>query len=142
MIDIFGTIASIFTGAGTILDEVVTTKEEKILAKAKLLEVQNALSSKIVEFNTTLVNAQQSVIVAEAQGSSWLQKNWRPGLMAMFGFIIFNNFVLYPYLRLVWVDAPVLEVPEHLWALLKLGISGYIVSRGAEKVTKELKKKK
>ena len=33
----------------------------------------------------------------EALGHSWLQRNWRPMLMVLFGVIIANNYVVVPY---------------------------------------------
>ena len=113
-----------------LIDEVVEDKDEANALKAELTaKWQDVDLNKYIE----QIQAQSAVIVAEAKGDSWLQRNWRPGIMAMFGFIVFNNYVLYPYLSLLWPAAPILETPPELWALMKLGISGYIVGRSTEK---------
>jgi len=74
---------------------------------------------------------QSNVIVAEAKAGG-LAANWRPVTMLVFVFIVFNNYILYPYLSLFWEVAPVLAIPDHLWELLKIGLGGYIVGRSAE----------
>jgi hypothetical protein len=61
--------------------------------------------------------------------------------MSLFGLIIFNNYVLCPYLKLFFEAAPVLQVPADMWDLLKLGIGGYVVGRSAEKVVDTWKAK-
>lgn len=82
------------------------------------------------------MEASKAVIVAEANSDSWLTANWRPLIMAMFGLIVANNYLLYPYISLFWDAAPLLELPPDLWALLKIGLGGYVVGRSAEKVAK------
>ncbi len=79
------------------------------------------------------VATQASIIVAEAQGASWLQRNWRPGLMTLFGVIIFNNYILNPWISAMFDVEVMMEIPEQMWGLLKLGIGGYIIGRSAEK---------
>jgi len=100
---------------------------EKILLNLRGLEIQ--LTAKHAEL-------QSSVIIAEAQGESWLQRNWRPLLMVMFGVIIGNNYIIMPYVEMfAGAEYAVrLEIPTDMWSLLKLGVSGYIVGRSAEKI--------
>jgi hypothetical protein len=58
-------------------------------------------------------------------------------LMLVCILIIFNNYVLVPYLSM-WTDkAVILELPKGLWALLNLGVGGYIAGRSAEKIFKK-----
>jgi len=47
---------------------------------------------------------------------------------------------LYPYLALFWSQAPVLEIPPDMWALLKIGLGGYVVGRSVEKTVAVVKK--
>jgi hypothetical protein len=84
------------------------------------------------------LEAQSSIVVAEAKGH-WLQRNWRPMLMLLFGVIVANNYVVYPYLSMFTDKAVMLPIPEDLWDLLKLGVGGYIVGRSAEKVAEKWK---
>lgn len=74
------------------------------------------------------------MIVAEAQGESWLQRNWRPLLMLCFVLILFNNYVAAPYARALGLALPTLDLPQGAWALLNIGVGGYIAGRSAEKI--------
>jgi len=75
------------------------------------------------------LEAKKSIIVAEATGHSWLQRNWRPITMLTFVYIIAHNFIFAPLFGL-----KALPIPPDMWALLKLGIGGYIGGRSLEKV--------
>jgi hypothetical protein len=106
-------------------------KQELVNDIAKL---QIEVSGKVLEYETKLMQAQADIIKAEAQGASWLQRNWRPMLMCMFGFIIANNYILVPYFQAIFGWSVPLDVPQDLWDLLKIGIGGYVVGRSAEKI--------
>ena len=126
-------VGEVIKGVLGLVDEVVEDKDEANKLKAQLQTVFN--NSDLTKF-TTQIKSQVAVIVAEAQGS-WLQKNWRPMLMCLFGVIIANNYVLYPYLMLFSETAASttqLPIPPNMWGLLKLGIGGYVVGRSVEKV--------
>ena len=60
--------------------------------------------------------------------------------MFMFGFIVFNNFILYPYASLFTDKAVMLDTPQDLWDLIKIGLGGYVVGRSGEKIATVLKK--
>ena len=92
---------------------------------------------KLMELETAALQAQSQVVIAEAKGESWMQRNWRPLIMLMIGAIIGYNYLIVPFLRLVWETPVILELPDGLWNLMTLGLSGYIVGRSAEKVLKK-----
>ncbi len=94
------------------------------------------LQSKVIEADSELKQAQRDIIVAEAKGDSWLQRNWRPLLMICVIAIIANNYIFVPYLSAFTDKVQVLELPKGLWALLNIGVGGYIASRGGEKISK------
>jgi hypothetical protein len=67
-------------------------------------------------------------------GGSSLQRNWRPMLMLLFGFIIANEYIISPYIQVLFdTTLPVKPITEDMWAVLKLGIGGYISGRSIEK---------
>lgn len=74
------------------------------------------------------------VIVAEAQGVSWMQRNWRPLTMLTFVFIIANNYIIVPYAVAFGLEVPMLEIPAGMWGLLTVGIGGYVAGRSYEKI--------
>lgn len=125
---------AILPGAFNIIDKVVKDKD---LA----LQLKHELS--LAELNGDLVNTQaaRDVIVAEAQGESWVQRSWRPVTMLVFVFIIFNNYVIAPYVEAFGGSVPVLDIPNGMWALLNVGIAGYVGGRSAEKVATIIKGK-
>jgi hypothetical protein len=61
--------------------------------------------------------------------------------------IIFNNFLLAPYVGMIFgydlsLDVDVNSLPEELWRAIDIGLGGYVIGRSAEKIVKDLKKKK
>jgi len=83
------------------------------------------------------------IIIAEAKGESWLQRNWRPLTMVFFLFIVFWNAVIVPVLWAFGIPLPTLEamnaVPEQVWNIIMLGLGGYIAGRSGEKMVKTWK---
>ena len=128
---------NILSTVGSLIETVV---DKAIPDKGQAAELKSKLNTQLLQLDIKQLESATSVIVAEAQGESWLQRNWRPSLMLLFGVIIANNYIIYPYLSLFFENAPVLEIPPDMWALLKIGIGGYVVSRGGEKMVKEYRK--
>lgn len=104
--------------------------------KAELERVLLNLQALEMKLTAETAQIQSNIIIAEAKGQSWLQRNWRPLLMAMFGVIVANNYIIMPYIQMFWGAeyAISLEIPPDMWSLLKLGVSGYIVGRSVEKI--------
>jgi len=122
-----GDVGGVFTS----IREAITG--EKIKDPLKLL-------TQINELQATFLQAQTSIITAEAKSEHWLTAVWRPITMLVFVFIIANNYIIVPYANAMGASLPVLDVPPDLWALIKLGLGGYVLSRGGEKIVKEWKK--
>ncbi len=110
---------------GKLIERLFPDKAKRDLAKIALLDMQQSGDLQVI-------TAQAGVITAEAQGDSWLQRSWRPLIMLMFGVIIGNNYLIVPLF-----GTPSAEIPPDMWDLLKLGLTGYIVGRSAEKGIKE-----
>ena len=99
----------------------------------KRAEFESKFRLALLSQETALVEASRDVVVAEAQGESWLQRNWRPITMLSFVAIIVNNYMLAPYFQAVAGWSVVLEIPEGMWGLLTVGLGGYVVGRTIEK---------
>lgn len=113
---------------------------DKIIPDAKqAAEAKQTLFNSVQQGQTQELQELAKVVVAEAQGSSWLQRNWRPLIMMEFGAIIFNNYIFSPLLVGFGLKMVTLPIPPEMWTLMDLGLSGYIVSRGVEKTVKYLK---
>ena len=98
------------------------------------------ITQQLIELQSKTITAQSNVVMSEANGQSWLQRNWRPLLMCEFGFIIFNNYILAPFMHLVFHSYPILSLPPQMWDLLTIGVSGYIIGRSGEKIAGNFKK--
>ena len=110
------------------LDNLFTSKEEKIAAKAA---IQKMLLDKQLE----LQKMQTDVIITEAKGN-WLQRSWRPILMLAFGFIVIYVKFIAPLFGL-----PIPPLENEFWNLLQLGIGGYVIVRTGEKMIKTYSEK-
>ncbi len=122
-------ITPLLSGIFSVIDKSIEDKDEAAKLKARFQEM--ALTGQMKE-----IEAAAGVIAAEAQGDSWLQRNWRPMLMCLFGVIVANNYVLAPYIMLFFQISVELTIPPDMWDLLKLGVGGYVVGRSVEKGVK------
>lgn len=129
-------IGNVLDGLFKTVDKVIEDKDERNRIKSDLSKlIANIEMDKFAKE----IEAQAKIIVAEAQGESWLQRSWRPGLMFLFGVIIANNYIFNPWLSaMLGVDVR-MEIPPDMWDLLKLGVGGYVVGRSVEKGIKEFK---
>jgi hypothetical protein len=113
-----------------VIDQFVEDKDQANKLKAAIVDQVNRQGhEKVIEE----IKASAGIITTEAKGS-WLQRNWRPMLMLTVIFIIFNNYVLFPYLSMFTDKAVILELPGGLWALLNVGVGGYVGGRSVEKI--------
>lgn len=123
-------IAGIFEPAAKLIDDVHTSTEEKLALKNKLTVIQNEMHSKLIEYETKLLQSQTSIINAESNGQSGMQRNWRPITMLTFlGLVVFDSFG--------WLANPL--APE-AWTLLQMGLGGYVAGRSIEKSIQTFKK--
>lgn len=100
----------------------------------KQAEFEYRLRSELLNHEANLVNASRDIVVAEAQGESFLQRNWRPMTMLVFVAILANNYIVVPWLLALGVDTvAVLEMPAEFFTLLTVGLGGYVVGRTMEK---------
>jgi len=132
---ILGTITSWFKPVTELIDELHTSDEEKQQAHAQLAEIQLRLRLEAMKHIETLAQTQASVVLGEIQGKSWMQRNWRPLLMMICIIIIANNFIIAPYVAAFGGVSVALELPQQLWALMTIGVGGYIGGRTYEKKT-------
>ncbi len=132
---ILGSIANAFLGPVLgVIDKAVEDKD-------KAAQLKQEITMAAIAADTKALEAQVSVIVAEAQGQSWLQRNWRPVLMLVITAIVANNYLIAPYLGAMFNVGLMLELPEPLWNLMTLGVGGYVAGRTVEKSIETWKKK-
>lgn len=104
-----------------IVDDVVTTDEERMSLKVPLLAIQADVAKALIDAERAQLEAQARIVEAEAKSENWLTSAWRPITMLTFLFLI------------VVGQFGGQEVPEQMWPLLQLGLGGYVVGRSLEK---------
>ena len=122
-------ISDLFGKIGGLIDALHTSTEEKLAASLKLAEARQAFELEMAKVDTEFAKMQAQVITAEAQGHSWLQRNWRPLSMLAFVAVILHQYVLGPIFGLRTATV----LPDDLWSVIQIGFGGYIVGRTVEK---------
>ena len=115
-----------------LIGDMHTSDDERNDALIALTELENVLKTKYMELEGQLIQAQGSIIVAEAKSQSWLARNWRPIVMLTFA----TEIVL---ISTGWMDVePLVAVPPQLWNLLTIGIGGYMTLRSFDKAVPDV----
>jgi len=113
-----------------IVDQAVVDKDERERLKYQI-ELAMVRQAGAVE------QAARDVLVAEIKGDSWLQRSWRPICMLTFLIMLVSYwFGLTP--DVVNENETALEA---CFNLLSLGLGGYVLTRGGEKIMREYKRK-
>lgn len=117
-----------------VVDQLVEDKDQANKIKA---EIKKQMELQAHQERQVLIQEQGKIITAEARGESWLQRNWRPLLMLIIILIIANNYILVPYLSAIFPgQVHVLQLPAGLWALLNVGVGGYVGAKTVERIKK------
>ena len=129
--NLFNLIGNIFKPAADLIDNLHTSEEEKLEQKIRMMEVERAVMSQALEFETKRLEAQSAIIEAEAKSSNWLVSSWRPITMLTFlGMVVLDSFGVLPN-----------KLAPEAWLLLQIGLGGYVADRSGEKIVKMLKDK-
>ena len=113
---------------GNVIDKAVPDKSEAEKLKAQItLEAMKADNAEL--------KAATDIILAEAKGESWLQRNWRPVLMLWFAGLVGAH-----WLGFTPPNLPV-EVVNNLLDIVQVGVGGYVLGRSGEKMVKAYKEK-
>lgn len=110
---------------GGVIDSLHTSDEEKQAARLKITEI-------VAAENAAMTEATSKIIMAEANGHSWLQRNWRPMTMMIFVVLITARWFGLSYEGMS--EAELIEA----WKLVKLGLAGYVGGRTIEKVVPQI----
>ena len=121
-------LANLITPITKVIDDVHTSEEEKLQIKSEMFKLQQEVTNKVVEYETRLMDNQAKVILAETQGESWLQRNWRP--MMMIWFAVLLGMYWFGFTPTNLTQATI----DQLFLLMQIGIGGYIMGRSGEKI--------
>lgn len=126
-------LAAIIPAVSTLIAKVI---DRAVPDKAEAERLKASLTAELLKLNAEEMKAASSIIMAEVQGESWLQRNWRPLLMIWFAALL--GMYWFGYAPQYLIDNP--DVMDRMFNLLTVGVGGYIVGRSAEKVVKDWKK--
>jgi len=99
---LFGFLGDIFKPAADLIDNVHTSDEERMQLRNQLAQIEAQVSIKMMELQSTVIEANASVAKAEQQHGNLLSKSWRPivslGLTCLLiamgmGFVPMNEFL-------------------------------------------------
>ena len=94
LLDILDPVKGLVEMVSGLVKNFVPDPTQKLQLQQQALELQTQLTAKTLELQTQLLDAQKSIIVAEATSGSWLEKDWRPLFMlflaVVIGFVVFN----------------------------------------------------
>lgn len=128
---ITGPVKGLFESVGGLINTIKGgSPEEKIAANQALMDLQISFQAKLVDADLQFAQAQKDVIVAEAQGASWLQRNWRPLMMLFFAVVIGT---------VIWTGGFINghelnhDFVMEILSIIKLGLGGYVIGRTVEK---------
>ena len=116
-----GFISKVIEPIAGLVDKLHTSDDERLEAKAVLLQLQTSLMSQTLDYEKQIAASQRDIIVAETQANSWLTRSWRPiTMLTLVAIVVISQFTE-------------LEVPPDLWFVIKLGLGGYVGGRSVEK---------
>jgi len=120
-------LSSLIEPVSTLLDKAIPDKD----LKEKL---KHELNTQLINGDHEELIAKSKIIEAEASSKHWLTATWRPALMWICIIVIFNNYILAPFINILFGTSLELSIPEPMWNLLTIGIGGYIAGRSGEKI--------
>ena len=133
MLQLLGAIGPIAKLIAKTVDKAVPDKD----LKEKL---KHDINTQLLNAGSQEMQAASKIILAEASSGSWLTNSWRPALIWICIIVIFNNYILMPFVNVIFGKTLYLDIPDPMWNLLTIGVGGYIAGRSAEKVATNWKK--
>lgn len=114
-----------------------------VVDKDKREEFLKEIRQSLLDNEAEIIKASSANVKAEIEGQSWLQRCWRPMFMMVGVFIIFNNFIIAPYVHAftgfdLMLNVDTNSIPDQMWDLLNIGMGGYIIGRSAEKIAQNI----
>lgn len=120
--------------AGRALGSIIGIVDKNVVDQDAREKLKAALQSEGLGLIAAELEAQKSIIVAEANGQGALQRNWRPVTMLFFVGLVGAH----------WLGFTPENLPETqviaLLEIVKIGLGGYVFGRSAEKVATAWKK--
>lgn len=118
-----GKITAISNLFSMLIDKAVPNKD-------RAMAIKSSVNEQLINLDAEKLKSATTIISAEANGESWLQRNWRPLTMLVFTSLIVCHWLGFTAENL---DA---EQSIVLLEIVKVGLGGYVVGRSLEKAVK------
>lgn len=116
------------TIGGVVSNTVGKFIEDKDKANELSAQLTSQLTASVVQLMSKELDSQRDIIVAEAQGESWLQRNWRPIIMMALSTMVCVYWMGWTHQAM---EQPVIL---KILDIVQVGLGGYIGGRTAEKL--------
>ena len=117
-----------------VLPSIFKVVDKAVADKDQAAKIKSDIQTQLLENNAKEIEAAAKIIVAEAQGHSWMQRNWRPITML----------VLISLVAAHWLGFTAPNLPESnvnsLLDIVQVGLGGYVLGRSGEKIAQHLNK--
>ncbi len=117
-------VINLVSTVGDIVNRLTLPGREKKQLETEILRLLIAVEKKTI--------SEQAATIRDETGGNWLQRSWRPIVMLIFALIILAG---------TFLDLPILSDTSRFWDLLEIGLGGYIIGRGSEKLVSSLFKR-
>ncbi|MBS3742482.1 MAG: holin family protein [Candidatus Cloacimonetes bacterium] len=137
-------VSTIISPVTDMIDDVVTTDEERLKLKNKLKEIENNLAIAVMEHEQEVIKSKKDVMVAELEQDDKYTKRARPTVVYGGLAVILLKHILVPFItELAGINFPDIAIPSEFW-LAWGGVTGvYSFRRTQEKLEKtKLEEKK
>lgn len=113
--------------AGKVVSGIFDIVDQSVEDKDQAAKIKAGLQTQVLSMLNKELDTAGNIIVAEAKGDSWIQRNWRPITM-----LVFVGLVVAKWLGFT---APGVseEIELALLDIIKVGLGGYVVGRSVEK---------
>ena len=118
-----------------IVNSIVGIVDKFIPDKAEAQKLKAELTMEVLNNKTNELKQAVSVINTEANGHSWLQRNWRPIVMIFFAGLVGAHWLGFTPENLSEKEVTM------LLDIVKVGIGGYVLGRSGEKIMQAYKGK-
>lgn len=120
-------ITAVANIGGKLIDRFFPDPAQAQAAKLELFKMTQTGELAQLAADTDIIKAGADIVKTEAASESWLTRSWRPITMLVFVALITA--------RWFGFAAPNLAEAEYLelWAIVKIGLGGYVIGRSAEK---------
>ena len=108
MLQLLGAIGPIAKLIAKTVDKAVPDKD----LKEKL---KHDINTQLLNDGSQEMQAASKIILAEASSGSWLTNSWRPALMWICIIVIFNNYILMPFVNVIFGTTLYLDIPDPMW---------------------------